>query len=134
MLVGMWGLEVSKESYCLSQAVGSFLIWRRLLSFATCFCCKRGLVYFFQLCVVPARDKYELQSQMDSKETGFDLGLTEGSNVPMLFMHSFSKNLNGQHCGRNLGRAQITRKQPWLWGEGYTRKTGIPGLAIFIYI
>ena len=49
---------------------------------------------------------------MDSKETGFNLRLTEGSNVPMLFMHSFSKNLSGKHCGRNLGTAQITLKQP----------------------
>ena len=43
---------------------------------------------------------------MDSKETGFDLRLTEGSNVPMLFVHSFSKNLNG---GASLGSSVVTK-------------------------
>ena len=45
---------------------------------------------------------------MDSKETGFDLRLTEGSNVPMLFMHSFSKNLN---AGASLG-SSVVRNLP----------------------
>lgn len=67
--MGTWGLEVSKEPYCLSQAVGLFLIWMKLLSDATCFCPEIGLVYFFQLCEVPVREKYELSNQMDIKET-----------------------------------------------------------------
>ena len=95
MLGGTWGLEVSRELYCLSQAVGLFLIWMKQLSVATCFCCEIGPIYFCQLCEVPVRDKYELQSQMGITETPS----VEASSAPEPFMQK----LNQGHLGATRG-------------------------------
>lgn len=84
-----WGSEVSKEPCGLSQAVGSFLIWMTLLSAATCFCCKVGLVDFFQTRGVPERSAHVLQRQTSIK--GTLASTSDPQEIPCASLHSFYK-------------------------------------------
>lgn len=84
-----WGSEVSKEPCGLSQVVGSFLIWMTLLSAATCFCHKVGLVDFFQTRGVPVRSAHALQRQTRIKDTV--ASTSEPQEIPCASLHSFYK-------------------------------------------